>query len=473
MRKKIKKIHFISVPSGLEQGQVKKPFYSNAPMAFLWLAAYLESKGMDCQILDAYTAMLDTEEILLDIENYQPDIVGLSVFTISVYDNLFLANKIREKFPEVVIVFGGYHVNHHYNEILKNRTVDFCILKEGEVSLWELIECLNHDDDLSKVKGIVWNEDGQIRKTGNRSFCQKLDSMPILPYEKVAHNNYSPWCFSKSNKGKFMQSVTSKGCPMQCMFCDIAKTEGKKFRCMAPERVLKEVEHLYYQVGANQIEFLDALFTTNRRRVKDISRMIIERKIDIDWACSSSILHADDIEMLDVMRQSGCRTVFYGVESGNPQMVRKVKKVSLDDVKRVVDMTKKIGIRAHASFIFGLPGETKETMRETVEFAKDLNPDSVSFSIAIPSKGTELYDIYRDQIIITDYRKFAGSAVFCVPEYTPQYIEEMVIKAHREFYLRPKYILSRLRNVATWEDFCAHAKIGIDLLRGKLCYKSG
>jgi len=386
---------------------------------------------------------------------------------------LFLAKKIKETFPEIIIIAGGYHVNHSWDEILESGVVDFCALREGEFTLLELIECLNQGGDPLQVKGIALKQDGQTARTINRPFRQAFDSIPILPYKKIAHNNYIPWCFNKRRKGKFFQIVTSKGCPMQCMFCDIAKTEGKKFRFMSPERVLKEIEYLYYSLGAKQIEFLDALFTTNKKRVKDVSSMIIQRKIDIDWACSSSILHADDIQMLDIMRRSGCKAIFYGVESGNSQMLRNVKKVSINKVKRVVDMTKKVGMRAHTSFIFGLPGETKETMRETVDFAKSLNPDSVSFSIAIPFKGTELYEIYKDKIFISDYRRFVASAVFNVDEYTPQYIEEMVIKAHREFYLRPKYILSKLRNLVTWQDFCVHAKIGIGFLRGKLSYKIG
>ena len=473
MKRKIRKIQFISPPRGLEGGQVKAPFYSTPPMAFLWLAGYLESKGVDCHIVDAYTSMLDIREILHEIENYQPDIVGLSVFTIAVYDNLYLAKKIRESFPNIIIVFGGYHVNHYYDEILNSGTVDFCILKEGEVSLWELIECLNYDDDLSKVKGIVWNEDGQIRKTGDRAFCQKLDCMPILPYEKIMRNNYKPWCFKRGKNNIFMTAVTSKGCPMQCIFCDIGRTEGKKFRYMSAWRVLAEIEHLISKFGVNQIEFLDALFTTRKNRVKEICKMIIERRINIEWACSSSILHANDIEMLELMKMSGCKMIFYGVESGNAQLIKKVKKVTIDAVKKVVGMTRDVGICAHTSFIFGLPGETKETMQETVKFAIELDPDSVSFSVATPYKGTELYDIYKENIFVSDHRRFEASAVFSVPEYPPQYLEAMIVEAHRKFYLRPKYVLKRLGNIGSWKDLCAHVEIAINLLRGKICYKIG
>ncbi len=471
MKNRVQKIQFISPPKGLEGGQVKAPFYSNPPMAFLWLAGYLESKGVDCNIVDAYTTVRNISEILNEIEEYRPDVIGLSVFTIAAYDNLYLAEKIRERFPEIIIVFGGYHVNHYYDDILKNEAVDFCILGEGEVSLWELVECLNHGGDLSKVQGIVWKEDGQIKETVVRSFRQRLDNMPVLPYEKVMINNYKPWCFKRRKNNAFMTVVTSKGCPMQCIFCDIGKTEGKRFRCMSALRVLEEIEHLYYNLGINQIEFLDALFTTKSNRIREICRMIIERKIDIEWACSSSILHSNDIEMLELMKMSGCKAIFYGVESGNAQMLKEIKKVTIDTVKRVVSLTKSVGIQAHTSFILGLPGETKDRMQETVEFAKELAPSSVSFSVAIPYKGTKLFEIYKEKIFVTDYRKFEGSAVFRVPEYTPQYLESMVVEAHREFYLRPRYILSRIRDIRGWRDFWAHMEVAINLLRGNLSYK--
>ena len=209
MRKNIRRIQFITVPSGLEMGRCKMPFYSNAPIAFLWLAAHLESEGIDCHILDAYTENLGIEGILLDIARYRPDIVGLSVFTVAVYDNLFLAKKIKETFPEIIIIAGGYHVNHSWDEILESGVVDFCALREGEFTLLELIECLNQGGDPLQVKGIALKQDGQTARTINRPFRQAFDSIPILPYKKIAHNNYIPWCFNKRRKGKFFQIVTS------------------------------------------------------------------------------------------------------------------------------------------------------------------------------------------------------------------------------------------------------------------------
>jgi len=341
------------------------------------------------------------------------------------------------------------------------------------MTTWELIQCLNNAGDLRKVKGLAWKESNEIVTTERRPYSQKFDEMPLLPYEKINKNQYRPWWFSHTKKDKFMTTVTSKGCPMQCIFCDIAKTEGTKFRCMSAARVIREVEYLYYEMGVNQLEFLDALFTTNKKRVKDICRMLIEKNIAIDWACSSTILHADDLEMLEMMSRSGCRMIFFGVESGNTDMIRKFKKVSLDLVTKVVGMTKSAGIRSHASFILGLPGETKETMSETVKYAKELGADSVSFSIAIPYKGTELYDIYKEKIFVSDYRKFEGRAVFEVPEYSPQYLENMVINAHRRFYFRPKYVISRLRSIRSMSELGAHFEVGVNLLQRKLRYKNG
>jgi len=466
----IERIQFITVPIDLEFGHVKKPFYSTPPIAFLWLSAYLEQKDVECNILDAYTNSFSVDQILDEIEKHNPNLIGLSVFTVAVYDNLYLAKRIKERFPEIVIVFGGYHVNCYYEEILETGLVDFCVLGEGEVTICELVECLNMNGEVSRVKGIAGKLNGKLFRTEGRNFVQRLDEIPILPYEKVSNIRYRPWCFSRGKKNRYMATVTSKGCPMQCIFCDIGKTEGSKFRHFSAERVLREMESLYVHFGINQVEFLDPLFTTRTKRVKNICRLLIEHEIGIDWACSSSILHANDYEMLEMMNASGCKNIFYGIETGNPEILKQVKKVTPKLVQKVVNMTKKAGMQVHTSFIFGLPGETKATIKETINFAKVLNPDSASFSVAIPFKGTKLYDIYKSKIFVNDYRKFEG-AIFRVSEYSPEYIENARIKALREFYLRPRYIMSRLRNIHCWEDLHAHAEIVINLLKGKLGYK--
>ncbi len=468
---KIQKVMFITNPYKLAYGQLRKPFYSNSPVAFLWLSAYLKSRNIESKILDAYTLALPLDEIMSEIDDYQPDMIGLSVFTIAIYDNLFLAEKIKERFPHIVIVMGGHHITFSYDESLTHGFVDFCVIGEGEVTLHELIESLNQDDDLHKIKGLAWNDNGRIVKTPGRELRQNFGEMPILPYEQVIDINYHPWCFSNHKKDKYMSTISSKGCPMGCIFCNIVKTEGSTFRCFSAERTLEEIEHLYYKFGVNQIEFLDPIFTLKNKRVKEICSLLLERNIKIEWACASSIRAGDDSEMLGLMKQSGCKMIFYGVECGNPEMLKKIKNLTPETVKRVVDMTEKAGIDAHISFVLGLPGETKETMNETVDFAIKLKPTTVSFSVAIPFKGTVLYETYKEKLITTDYRKYESSAVFQVPEYSPKYLEDMLVRAHRRFYFRPRNLLNKIRSIATWHDVTFRVKIAFSLLLGKLGYK--
>ena len=472
-RKPIEKVHFITTPHGLEFGRVDAAIYSTPPAAFLWLSAHLESKGIECRIQDAYTKMLDLETILKDIEDFQPDVVGLSVFTIVWYDNAYLAAKIKERFPEVLLVMGGYHVNHSYEEVLQFEAVDYCLPLEGETSLAELIECLNAGDDPQKVKGLAWRENGNLVATEPRPPLHDIMTLPRFPYHKLMDHRYVPWCFSHSPKDRFMATITSRGCPNQCVFCDIGRTEGRRFRHFTAQRVADEMEYLHTEFGVNQIEFLDALFTTNNKRVIELCGILKERGLELEWACASAIRFTDNQEMLDAMAETGCKKIFYGVESGNPAILKRVKKLTTDQVRKVIGMTKKAGILSHAAYIFGLPGDTPDTMEDTLAFAKSLNTDTASFSMAIPFKGTELYDLYKDKLISTDYREYQRSAVFKVDEYEPEYLEKMLIKAHKQYYLRIRYILSRLGKIKSWHDLWIHVRIGLGFLLGKIRYKMG
>ena len=469
----IRKVHFITTPHGLEYGRVDTAIYSTPPAAFLWLSAYLESKGIECRILDAYTKMLDLETILADIEAYMPDVVGLSVFTIVWYDNAYLARKIKERFPDILVVMGGYHVNHSYEEVLECEAVDYCLPLEGEVSLHELIQCLNAGDDPRKVDGLAWVENGNMVTTTQRSPRQDINEIPRFPYHKLMDHHYVPWCFSHSPRDRYMATVTSRGCPNQCVFCDIGQTEGRRFRHFTAERVADDMEFLHTELGVNQIEFVDALFTTHNKRVIELCAILKERGLDLEWACASAIRFTDNQKMLDAMADAGCKKIFYGIESGNPEILQRVKRITPDKVRKVIGMTKKAGILSHASFIFGLPGDTPETMEDTLAFAKSLNTDTASFSMAIPFKGTELYELYKDKIFTTDYREYQRAAVFRVDEYEPEYLEKMLIRAHREYYLRIRYVLSRLNKIKSWHDLWVHMRIGMGFLLGKIRYKRG
>jgi len=469
------KILFINVPPGLEYELPSKNFFKEPPIAHLWLSAVLEKHGIFTDIYDAYTVGANTETILDYIEMTQPDMIGFSVFTVAVFDVLYIVKKIKQRLPDIPIIVGGNHTSVSVEDLIQTPEVDFACIGEGEFTLIELIQALKEKKSLNDIKGLVYRDGDEIKVNPIRELRTDMDNVPHLAYHKVIHNNYYPWWdIINDKKHKFISTVTGKGCPMNCIWCDIARTEGLKYRCMSAERVIDELLYLKKVFGVTHLAIDDANFTVYKKRVIKICENIIRKKIDIKWVCSSTIRNADDIDLLRLMKSAGCHAIFLGVESGNDAILNRVKKVSKEKVINVVKKTWVAGIQPHCSFILGLPNGTKKTMQETIDFSIKLNPSSASFSIAIPFKGTVLYEEYEKKgyIKTKDWRKYDSHAVFETEEFSASYLEQLFLTAHRHFYWRPTYIFRKLKTIRSFKEFMFNVDVGLDLLLKKISYKN-
>ena len=482
------KISFITIPNNISGGNVEKSMLISPPITHLWLGAVLLEAGHEVDILDALSLAMGIEEIEKHIEAEKPDLVGFTVFTAFYKEVLFVTERFKKRFPALKTVVGGYHVNS-IPEDFYLPYIDYIFEGEAEFSLRELLNRLSDgNNDCDGIPGLNTKNDlGEWQKTPVAPFRTDMDCQPILPYELILDNHYNTWWTSiDPSKEKYMATVSGKGCPVGCSFCDIGKTEGPKIRAMSAERLIIEFEYLQ-SLGVTHVELRDANFTTSRKHLIDLAQAMIERNLKIEWGCSSTLGNlrfmlkkeargtGGGINMLELLYQSGCRFIFLGVESGNPEILFREKKVTVEETFQVIKAVNKAGIQAHSSFIFGLEGDTIETMQQTMDLSLALKPDTASYSIASPYPGTKLYDSYHEKGYLTTYDWSLYNAI--EPVFETEYVKKDDLKrfledAHRRFYFRPSYIFSKALKVRSFQQFFDHAKFAYKMFFNVTAYKN-
>lgn len=470
------KISLISLPKNIAEGAIRKTVFKSPPVTHLWLASILMKDGHEVDIVDALTEGKDIAAVIEHLKAEKPDLIGFTVFTSAFHDVLYAAKAVKEALPSALTAVGGYHVNSIPEDFQKDY-IDLVFIGETEFSVLELANRFDAGNfSREDIPGLMYFDAATQTWKNNvpAPFRQEFDDQPLLPYHKILHNNYNTWWTTIDHrKHKYMATVTGRGCPMGCSFCDITKTEGAKYRAMSTERVLLELEHMQ-SLGITHVEFRDPFFTANTRRVNEIAQGMIDRGIKIEWGCSSTIRKIQGREQLRLLYNAGCRFLFFGVESGNPDILYREKKVSPEKVIEVVKMTRQEKIQAHCSFIFGLEGETPETLQQTLDLSIRLNPSSASYSIAIPYPGTAQYNSYKAKGYITTYDwRYYGTEepVFETPELSKEILKEMLDRAHRKFYFRPRYVWQRFLALTSFQEFMNHASIASRMLVDVTAYK--
>jgi radical SAM superfamily enzyme YgiQ (UPF0313 family) len=265
--------------------------------------------------------------------------------------------------------------------------------------------------------------------------------------------------------------MTSRGCPYRCLFCDRPHL-GKKFRARSAINVVDEIEECVKK-GIGEFIFYDDTFTIDRQRVFDICDEILRRKLDIMWDIRTRVDNVDKV-LLERLKAAGCARIHYGVESGNPEILKVLRKgITIEQVERAFKLTKEAGIATLAYFMIGSPGETRSQILETIKFARKLAPDFVHFSIATPYPATPLYQIGLEggQLKNDYWREFARNPT---SDFVPELWEEkmsgqellgLLKYTYKSFYIRPGYIIKETLSVKSWAEFKRKAKAGLSVFK--------
>ncbi len=428
------------------------------PINLLIVAGALRDNGIPVSLLDLDHISAEKRYDILkeEIKRLQPTLIGVT-FTSTLYGQCVkIAEIAKEINKDSVLVAGGSHASSKPEELVQKTLYDMAIVGEGEFALAEVMQTQREKWPL--IKGLVYkNEAGKLIKTEKRPFIQNLDELPFPLYKLINIQDYHvPPSFCRKSPVATME--TSRGCVWGCTYCN-KSVFGRNFRFKTPERTVLEIEQLV-ALGYKEIHINDDMFTTSKDRVKKICRMLIEKNIKITWACPNGI-RADrvDKELLSLMKQAGCYRVSFGAESGNQKVLNGIEKMqTVEEVKNAFKLCKEVGLIAYGFFMFGLPDDTEKTMQETIDFAKECDPDVAKFGIMIPLPSTPIYEKWKGTYITSenwdDYSFHKGATVYNHPTLTHDIINKYYKKSYREFYLRPTYIIRRaIRSLRTGQIF--------------------
>jgi len=444
------KILLISPPYKWEDRKVGEGVLP--PLGLLYIASVLLEKDHKVELLDARALSLSKKDVEQEIARRKPDVVGISSMTFNISEAFDIAGIVKNVDKDIKVMIGGAHPTALPTETLEEcKHIDIVVYGEGEETVPELMEAIEGKKKLETIKGIAYRDGGRIIRTPPRPLIEDLDIVPfpardLLPWEKYQRLTHRT-LFSKSADKPYTTMMTSRGCPYGCVYCD-KSAFGRKWRARSAENVVAEIEHVVEKYKVGDISFHDDLFTLDRKRVIRICELLLEKGIDISWACDARADTVDE-EMLNMMKKAGCMTVCFGVESGNETILKNIQKSeSLDEIRNAVKLARKAGLNVSAGFIFGLPGETLETAKATINFAKELNVDIAIFNIATPFPGSPLFkQLEKEGRILThDWSKYnphLSEMVYRHENLSSEAIGKLHGEAYRSYYMRPAYIVSK------------------------------
>jgi radical SAM superfamily enzyme YgiQ (UPF0313 family) len=428
--------------------------YLEYPIYLAYIVAVLEEAGLEVAFVDAVMEEMSIEAFSEAVAKIGPDLVVIECSTPSIYYDLESARAAKESTVGIFVALIGSHPTFFHHEILEaNPTVDGIVRGEAEMTIKDLALALGEGDDLSGVPGLSFRQGGEIRVSPDRPLIEDLDSMPFPARHIVSQDGYRAAIYSGDRPTAM---VSSRGCPYHCVYCLWPDTlYGHRFRARSAVNVVDEVEHVVRDYGVDEIYFDDDCLTLDKKRVLEMCRLLTEREIDVKWIVQARV-DTVDREVLAAMKEAGCHYILFGVESGSPKMLEVMKKrITLDRVREAFRDCRELGIKTQAFFLFGVPGETEETIEETIEFAKELDADSTQFAIAIPHPGTELYQTCMDNgwLVFDSWEDFAAeNSLIETEELTREDVERARIRAYSRYYFNPRFVAKSVLRVRSLQD---------------------
>ena len=445
------KFSFISASpnEGIDEREGRKSIAAFPPLSVLYLAAVLEKMDVEISVLDQPALGLTVEETASWVEKENPDVLGFSTLTSSGQTAALISNKVKEKNPNVTIVFGNHHATFNAERILgKYPSVDIIVRGEGERTVAELANCLNNDGDLKEVRGINFRSDGKIVATPDQPLIKDLDSLPFPDRTLLDVDYHCVIAGANIAPKKFTSIVTSRGCVYDCRFCSCTEIAKNRWRPRSANDTLEELQLLASE-GYKQLILVDDAFTMNPRRVLEICRGIRREKLDLEWICEGRVDNCS-YSMLHEMVQAGCRVLYLGIENANQRILSYYnKKITPEQSETAVRTAKKAGVDVIAgSFIMGAPDETREEIWNTIKFAQRVPIDLPQFNILGAHPGNDIWNEFVAKGIIDPEKYWEQGVAVCdiYPEakVSRDEIRQMMHNAFVQHVSRPEFLIGQV-----------------------------
>ena len=437
------------------------------PLGLAYIGAVLEDNGVNVSILDAPALDMDLEGFRREIAHKHVDLLGVQTTTPTIRQALGVGKMTKELCPECTVSMGGYHATFMPEQLLReNDFVDVVVRNEGEYATLELAEAIENEKPLRNIDGIAYRDGGRIVETPKRRPIEDLDALPFPARHLLPMSEYMLF----GRKQVLATMICSRGCPMGCSFCASSAMHGRQVRFRSPENAVDEMEEVVDEYKVRMVGFMDDTFTLFPKWVSSFCKGIINRGIDVVWGCTARVDRFNK-ELLSHMWKAGCRTLLFGVESGNQKILDNVQKgTKVAQAKSAFKTAREIGMHTIASMTLGMPGENKTTIDETIGFAKRVNPDYALFSLATPYPGTKFYELANKLglIKVKDWTHFTLlMPVLETVDLTLKELQDTQKEAFKEFYLRPNYLLKQLSR-----DKLMFAAVVYKVFRGALKMRS-
>jgi len=405
------------------------------PVSLTYLAAALEQAGFDSDILDLRLERNATSALREKIHSHIPLVVGITASTAGLSNAAIIANQIKAIDHRIVTVIGGWHASALPEETLKNfPQFDYLIHGEGEVALINLVSCLAGGSSPEACNGLAFRLDGTVKVNPREKLIANLDEIPFPARHKVAIRRYRPNPGTRNYLRLPSTGVlVGRGCPYNCLFC-YKGVWGRGIRFRSPQNVLEEIQECIGKYGIKDFRFYDDTVTFPRWDLKALCEAIIDQKLNISWNCWSRVNDVDE-DKLRLMKAAGCYHIKYGIEFGTEKALKLSRKgASLEQARGAVALTKKVGIECKGSFIFGIPGETIEDCRKTIDFALEISPHFATFYAFDPVPGSP----FHQQVV---HGKIDPARDMLPVEIT----QGLANEAYGIFYFRLTFIFQRLK----------------------------
>jgi radical SAM superfamily enzyme YgiQ (UPF0313 family) len=431
------------------------------PLGLLYLMAHLERRGKHkADLLDANVLELSAERTVGRAAGY--DCVGLSATTLAYPYAVDIARRLKEKYPGVIIALGGAHAQSSHEEILKTegRLFDYVCYGEGEYAFERLLDHLEGTIGRNEIESMSFSENGRVTVNPPALIPEDLDVFghpaDMIPREYVGLYHEKILAYKSL---PFFTMISSRGCPFHCTFCStprkFAGLYKNKMRCHSVNWICEEMLILRRKFGVKETAFMDDTFNLSKERVTSLCGEILRRGIKMSWTCNFKA-HISDMEMLLAMKKAGCWGIMAGAESGSDRILSLIKKgVTAAQIYKLSVEADEAGMFTRASFILGLPGDTCETVRETLRFAKKCRFHFPYFQLYMPFPGTEMFGSLErfGKIIVSDPKKMSASRVNYLPTgLSEAYLQNVFNSSHKEVFLRPDMIRRHFKFLRSFAD---------------------
>ena len=414
------------------------------PLGLAYVAAALEEAGFQAEVFDNYLLERPIDEVKLKVAKLNPEIVGITCGSATYGRCVETAKAIKQVLSSCKIVVGGWHPSYEPDSMLQHPEIDFVVMGEGERAMVELAKCLSKGAEegvIAAIPGVASRRKGKIVRTPS-TFISNLDELPFPARHLLPMHLYDRAIEYLDVKPVDNMNIM-RGCPFNCAFCETRQLWGKTCRSFSPRRVVEEIKHLIANYGTKGIYFINDNFTIRKKETIELCTLMKKSQLEIEWVCDTRV---DMIsrEMLREMKAAGCKTIWFGGESGSPRILEKINKgITLEQTEKAFKICRAEGIQTACSFILGIPGETVDDMNATFKFARKLDPDWCRFNVFVAVPGSSLYEEVIQNHLYDRVEDFV--AYVKTKEFNYESLLEIQRRFHGNFNKSPRRIFRKMK----------------------------